>query len=383
MPTLEVISDVRQFRALQDEWNVLAERFKTPLLRHEWFVACLDAFGADDKLTVFTVWENGRLCAAAPFVVERHAPVATMSLLGQEVTEPGAFIYADEATLNFVASAVLRHGFPLLIPRLRTNGPELQALRRQTGVAGFWLERSGNTATATVPLACDFATFESRMAGDERRNIRRRCKLAERDGPLSFEILAPSDGDFHRLLREVYEVESSGWKRRAGTAILCDPRVERFCTDIATWAAKADILRLAFMRIGGKAVAGGLLLNYAGRLWGLKQGYDERWAPCAPSILLAQESIRYACGQGLAAYEFLGSAEKFQTRWPIAITPYSRLRFYPLSLRGLATLCADACRMPLNQLRAKWRSKSGSLARIIRPAGRGKIKESLSDCRNP
>jgi hypothetical protein len=109
-------------------------------------------------------------------------------------------------------------------------------------------------------------------------------------------------------------------------------------------------------------------LEYAGRLWGLKQGYDERWAPCAPGILLAHESIRYACEKGLAAYEFLGSAEKFQTRWPIELTAYSRLRYYPLSPSGALAACDDACRLPFNRLKSRWGSKSGAATEFIRPA---------------
>ncbi|MEX0753316.1 MAG: GNAT family N-acetyltransferase [Xanthobacteraceae bacterium] len=213
------------------------------------------------------------------------------------------------------------------------------------------------------------------MARAHRSNIRRRLKLAGNDGPVSFEILSPNEADVHRHLREVYEVEASGWKSRTGTAILNDPRIERFCTEIATWGARAGILRICFMRIGAKAAAAALLLEYAGRLWVLKQGYDERWSACAPGILLAQESIRYACDKGLVAFEFLGAAEKFQTRWPIELTVYSRLRFYPLSLRGLAAFCDDACRLPFNHLKARWRSRSGSLSEFIRPAAKTSVKD--------
>ncbi|SRR5581483_1208291 len=354
MLTLEIVSTSARFNALREEWNALAESFGTPLLRHEWFVACLAGFGGDRQLAVFTAWEDGRLRAAAPLLVSNFAGSA-LSFLGLETTEPGGFLYADQRALDFLADALLDRRLPLVLPRLKADGSELQALRAQTGRRGVWLLRAGNTATATVPLACDFATFEARMTSEERRQMRRRYRRAEREGALSFEITSPADCDLAVRLREIYEVEASGWKRQAGTAILCDARIERFCNSLASWAAKAGILRLAVMRIGGKAAAGGILLEYTGRLWGLKQGYDERWAPCAPSILLAHECIRYACGKGLAAYEFLGNAEKFQMRWPLAITPYSRLRYYPFSLRGVAAGAADACRMPFN--RWHWRRR--------------------------
>jgi CelD/BcsL family acetyltransferase involved in cellulose biosynthesis len=369
MLTLQVISDTARFDALEQEWNALAERFQTPLLRHEWFAACFKAFGEGKELAVFTVRENGTLRAAAPFIVDRDAIVPKLMALGHETTEPHAFLFADEASLRALADGILRHRLPLVMPRLRADGPELRALQAATGWRGAWFTRAGNTATATVPLSCDFTTFESRMASADCSNIRRRRKLAERTGgQLSVEILTPTAADAHRHLRLVYEVESKGWKTRAGTAILSDAKLERFCNEYGAKAAQMGILRVFCMRAGGTPIAAAMILEYGGRLWGLKQGYDEQWSPCAPGILLAQDSIRYACERGLNAYEFLGSAEKFQTRWPIELTPYSRARYYPFSLLSLAAICIDACRLPFNYLTWRWRSKSGSLSEFIRPS---------------
>jgi CelD/BcsL family acetyltransferase involved in cellulose biosynthesis len=368
MLKLRVICDFDEFLALESEWNALAQPRQTPLLRHEWFVACFKAFGEDKKLAIFTAQENGRLRAAAPFAVDRNGLFPKLSALGHESTEPSAFVYADQAALDVVARGIAGHRLPAVIPRLRAHSPELHALQTNKGMRGLWFARSGNTATATAPLGCDFATFESKLTSPDRSNIRRRLKLAERDGPVSFEVVSPTEADVHRHLRQVYEVEAAGWKSRTGTAILSDARIERFCSEIGAWAAKEGILRLFFMRIGSTNAAAAIILEYAGRLWGLKQGYNERWAPCAPGILLAHQSIRYACEKGLLAYEFLGSAEKFQTRWPIELTPYSRLRYYPWSLRSLVAAADDACRLPINRLKSKLASKSGALTEFIRPA---------------
>jgi len=37
---MELIENVHDFSLIADEWNELADRFKTPLLKHEWFGAC-------------------------------------------------------------------------------------------------------------------------------------------------------------------------------------------------------------------------------------------------------------------------------------------------------------------------------------------------------
>lgn len=377
MPKLDIISDVSRFLAMESEWNALADRFQNPLLRHEWFVACWHAFGQDKDLAVFTVRDDdGRLRAAAPFLIDRGTLVLKLNALGHESTEPSGFIYADDTALDLVVKAVVHHGLPAMVPRLRSDAPELRALRAATGLRGCWFVLPGNTATATLPLGCDWATLQARMTGEERSKIRRRMKKAERKGPVSFETVIPNEANVHSYLRQFYTVEASGWKSRTGTAILSDARIERLCDEIGERAAKLGILRLFFMRIGDAIVAGLIMLEHGGRLWTLKQGYDERWSDCAPGILVINESVRYACDKGLAAYEFLGSAETWQKRWPIELTPYSRVRFYPLSPRSLLALGEDACRLPFNRMKSNWQSKSGSMSEFIRPANASKENES-------
>jgi CelD/BcsL family acetyltransferase involved in cellulose biosynthesis len=295
--------------------------------------------------------------------------VAKLYALGHETTEPQAFLYTDEAALQALTESILRHRLPLVMPRLRADGPELRAFAAVTGWRRVWFTDARNSAVASLPLNCDIATLESRMSGAERSNLRRRRKMVEREGgaALSMDVIVPTRADVHRHLRVVYEVEAKSWKSRTGTAILCDPPLERFCTDYGAKAADLGILRILILRVGSKPIAAAMALQYARRLWVLKQGYDEAWAPCAPSILLGHDTIRYACEQGLASYEFLGSAEKFQTRWPIALTAYSRARFYPFSLLSLVALGIDAVGMPLNKLWRRRRTKSGSLEGFIRP----------------
>jgi CelD/BcsL family acetyltransferase involved in cellulose biosynthesis len=368
MSTLQVVTDPAEFAALETEWNALADRFKSPLLRHEWFTACFTAYGAGKKLAVFTIRENGALVAAAPFTMDPDVIVPKLRALGHESTEPFGFLFKDEAGLHALVDSILHFRLPLVMPRLRTDGPELAAFAAATGRRGAFFARTGDTATATVSTDCDFAAFEARMSGSERSNMRRRRKMAERDGEkLSIEVIAPTPANAIEHLREVYEVEARSWKSRTGTAILCDSRIERFCNDYGAKAAELGILRVLVLRVGAVPISAAMAVEYGGRLWGLKQGFDERWSPVAPSILLAHDSFRYCCERGLAAYEFLGAAEKFQTRWPIELTAYSRVRYYPYSLHSLASLVVDACRTLLNRVKWSRRSKSGELSHFIRP----------------
>jgi CelD/BcsL family acetyltransferase involved in cellulose biosynthesis len=85
-----------------------------------------------------------------------------------------------------------------------------------------------------------------------------------------------------------------------------------------------------------------LALEQGGGFWLLRVGYDQRFAQCSPGQLLVRDTIRYAVEAGLESYEFLGSAESWSERWTNTKHPCVSLWVYPLGVRGIAALVADA-----------------------------------------
>jgi CelD/BcsL family acetyltransferase involved in cellulose biosynthesis len=102
------------------------------------------------------------------------------------------------------------------------------------------------------------------------------------------------------------------------------------------------MLRLAFMRIGGQAVAMQLMTESAGRLWLLKIGYDESYAACSPGQQLMLYVIGEAARRGLRAIEFLGEEEPWTRLWTSAARHCVAVRAYPWTVQGVATLADNA-----------------------------------------
>ena len=64
----EVIDDLTGLHSLAEEWNSLAARFNTPLLRHEWFAACAEACCPPGRLSILIIRSQQELRAIAPLV---------------------------------------------------------------------------------------------------------------------------------------------------------------------------------------------------------------------------------------------------------------------------------------------------------------------------
>jgi CelD/BcsL family acetyltransferase involved in cellulose biosynthesis len=126
-----------------------------------------------------------------------------------------------------------------------------------------------------------------------------------------------------------------------GSAIAARPELSQFFQSYARRAAAQRRLRVGVMWIGGVAAAVELAVEAHGRLWGLKIAYDEQFARYSPALLVVHASIKAASEQGLAAYEFLGSAEPWQKRWKPESRNYMLAAMYPLSRRGAMTAMFD------------------------------------------
>jgi CelD/BcsL family acetyltransferase involved in cellulose biosynthesis len=341
MLTLQVISDISEFRALKGEWNNLAKEFRNPLYRHEWFDDCVTAYGYGTDLAVFVVRADGALRAIAPLILDRSQLITRLRALTHEMGETDNFIYADEPALAVVSAGVLRADSSLILAGLGADSKEVRALCKSSQKRGLLIVRPNTVATAWVPLDGDWKTIEAKMSGKNRKYIRWARRAAEREGPVRFDVVSLTEDNVDEHLGDAFRVEAAGWKGRAGSAILSDPRRKRFWTIFGRTAARLGILRLFSLRIGNETVAVRMAAEYAGRLWDWKIGYDERWSRCSPGILLTNETLRYACEQRLDGLEFLGQAERWQHRWPIKLRYHTTVRFYPLLINGGLALGHD------------------------------------------
>jgi CelD/BcsL family acetyltransferase involved in cellulose biosynthesis len=196
-------------------------------------------------------------------------------------------------------------------------------------------------AYPTLALDESWKAPESRFNSGRRSDFRRARRQAEKQGAVTFEILSPTVEELPALLEEAWEVEAKGWKGERGSSLTKDTHRGQFFRRYAFAAAKAGILRMGFMRIGGKAVAMQLCTEADNRLWLSKIGYDEAFAKCSPGQQLMMELVRWAAGRSLRAIEFLGQKEPWTDLWTTQLTRCVSIRAYPFTTLGMLRLALD------------------------------------------
>jgi CelD/BcsL family acetyltransferase involved in cellulose biosynthesis len=333
-------------------WAQLALQRGTPMQQPDWAEAFVEAFAHIGAPRVLAAGPNGQPTAIATFVVRPGIASPLEALAVREIFEPWDMLAASSEAAAELAAKLAREGRAVYIPRIPADSATLAALREAYRRRGM-VRVAQTDAYPTLALDESWHVPERKFNAGRRSDFRRARRHAEKHGKVHFEVLSPAPAELAALLEEAWQVEAKGWKGERGSALAHDTERGAFYRRVAFAAARTGTLRLAFMRIDGKAVAMQLAIEADGRLWLFKIGYDEAYAKCSPGQQLMMEVVRWAASRRLRAVEFLGQREPWTDQWTQQLTRCVSVRAYSFAPRAMLTLARDTLAFIRNRLRMK------------------------------
>jgi CelD/BcsL family acetyltransferase involved in cellulose biosynthesis len=330
--TLELLGDPRDLAGAED-WNVLAGSTGSPFLTVQWLTAWWRAFGSG-RFTCLALRDGrgslragaccrrlagGRLAAAA------NAHTGDWDVVA---TDPQARRAIWQALAGLGAGAV--H-----LPGIRSRA-SLDEADQELRARGYSTVQATGVRSPYLELPATWDELLASLSRNHRSQLGRRRRGLEREGRLVFRTTVGGDEELKRDLAAFFRIESSGWKSGAGTAILSDPRTERLYTDFAKAAAAAGWLRLHLLELDGVPVAADLNCAFAGGMFLIKTGFDERYGRLSPGLVLRGEVLRAAVQEGARFYDFLGGPDSYKLRWTTELRPRAVIRAYRGARRPLA-----------------------------------------------
>lgn len=321
-------------RTFAAEWDALADRLGAPpFLRAGWFEAWHRAYG-QGELRVLEVREDGRLTGVLPVEVQDRG---VRSATNSHTPLYGPLAEDADAERGLLAQLLELGGRTLELSyanRRATWTGELEKLLRGASRA---VRRSVLMETqAHPPYVLTEAGWDAYCATLSRKfvkDIRRRRRRLEEQGSVSIEVQRTLDG-LDEALAEFFELEPSGWKEDAGTAIASRDSSPRFYADVARWAVSHDALRIYSLRVGGRAIAAEFDLDWAGARYSLKSGFSPEYRSYGPGQLLTYECLHDTFTEGLRSYEFLGTDEPYKMNWTDSTHELVRIRSFPRTVTG-------------------------------------------------
>ena len=334
-----VIREAAELDRYASSWRTLEPNATMPTQHFAWARTGARAFGTLGRLHVVTVGEGDACTAVAP-LVRTTGWSPRLELLGMAgLFEPMDFLAADAASLDRLAEGLARQRTPLLLGRVPASSPTIPALERAYSRRG-WIRTAPGAPYPYVDVGPGW-TEAAHFNSGRRSDFRRAARHAEEHGKVTYEILTPTPAEVGPLLDEAFAVEAKSWKGEVGSALAIDPMLGAFFRDYAAAAAAAGILRIAFMRIAGQAVAMQIAVECHNRFWLFKIGYDDQHGKASPGALLMLHTLNHAAARGLASYEFLGGAAPWTAAWTKQLRACVVIRAYPISVSGAVGLGRD------------------------------------------
>jgi CelD/BcsL family acetyltransferase involved in cellulose biosynthesis len=326
---VEVIDSIEGLMPLKERWNRLLKRsnYDSVYLTWEWFVTWWKNFGKDKELLILLVKRGDEVIAIFPFMrvdcrcLGLH--VKKIKALANDYTSYFDIITTveEKQSLELAFNYLKKIKWDVIeLGELLSNSKSVKILDTlsKKGLVRMHKEETVYTHPY-IPISGCWAEYRSTLSRKFNHELNRRERNLEKIGRVVLEEFRKSD-DLDMLLEESYQIEYSGWKGKAKTAILCHENVKNFYTDLAHIAAEKDWLSLFFLKVNGIRIAFMHNLRYKGIMESNKIGYNTAYSKYSPGNLLMKKTCEALFKGAFHRFNINGQYQNYKKDW----TPYAQ-----------------------------------------------------------
>jgi CelD/BcsL family acetyltransferase involved in cellulose biosynthesis len=355
MYTVEAIDSFERFRALAAAWNGLLAQsdVDNPFLRHEWVECWWNSYGGGKELLVLLVKEGEDIVAIAPLMRcrsrWRKLPVRIVTFIANEHSlRLGVIMKNDDPAIlrQIMVHLQERCRYDLILLDLVENDSATE--KGITALASYDGRRYLPMESFRSPYIPSAGCWEEYLKGRSknfRHKISRIANLCRRRGDCT--VTNYSGSGVEQALDAVLCISKKTWKFRSKTAIASNGRDTKFYRLLAETASAKGWLNLWILRAGGAPAAFAYNLDYGGKIYALKIGFDETFSALAPSEYLNACAIRACFEEGRREYDWLGKDLPFKMRWTSACRLHRKHLLFSGRLYGRALFFLETGIVPL------------------------------------
>jgi CelD/BcsL family acetyltransferase involved in cellulose biosynthesis len=306
------------FEALAPAWTQLLPAcdantlFLTPLWQKTWWetLGQAAANGAPAQLMLLKVRGESGPIGVAP--LQRAGD--TIAFLGDtDVFDYHDFVVQRGCEHEFYA-ALCDHltGIPgwtrLYLPSVPEGSPTLEHLPQEAQRLGWECSTEKEDVAPGLPLPKSWDDYlANALSKKDRHELRRKMRRLFSAAQPTYRTYVDSDSDaladrFLVLMRD----------GNADKQTFLTPAREQFFRAMCRATSGAGVLRLHFLEMDGKAVAGALSFDYAGRRLLYNSGFSPDYYQLAVGLLLKAMTVQEAIEQGMEYYDFLRGNEPYK-----------------------------------------------------------------------
>ena len=320
---IRFLRDLSEWEALAGAWNDLLSRSATdiPFLRYEFLRAWWTTLGGgewpDGELSIaIGLDDHGGLAAAAPFFRTSVRPGALLFVGTAEISDyldvlaPAAALEPFcRSLLETVARGALPGVMTIDLWNVQETSPGEVAIASAAEAAGWSIDRTRLKPCPLIRLDGGWEAYLGRLDKKQRHELRRKMRRVMRTPGAGYARagesidLSPAMEEFLRLMA-----------LDPAKARFLTPAMQAMFQSLARSAAGAGWLRLEFVTVGGRAVAGAFCFDYGERLLVYNSGIDPGYLELSPGWALLGHLIRTAAEEGKTAVDLMRGGEDYKFR---------------------------------------------------------------------
>lgn len=293
-------------------WTALAAASGSIFATPEWLTTWWSAFGRDRRLLLATARraDDGAPIALLPAYLAARGPIRTVRFLGHGPTDELGPVCAP------ADRAAAARAMGTWLQRLPV-GWDL-AIADEVDGGGAWLGLPG--ARLLAPRDTQVVDLRDLDAdgwlASRSANLRTQLGKAERRLRREGEVRFRTTDDPDRLdadLDAFFDLHERRWASAGGTRSFAGRRA--FHRAVARLALERGWLRLRFLEVGGRPVAGLYSFRFAGFESSYQASRDPAFDRWSVGLLAHAHAIRECADEGVAEYRFLRGDEPYKARF--------------------------------------------------------------------
>ncbi len=335
---IEVITEYKDFIALEEDWNSLLERCanENVFLTHEWFRCWWEAFSSGKNLFIILVKDANNIIAIAPLMISkgkhRCFSVKKLTFIKDDNAAHADFIIPErkKESISLIIDYLQKHKklwdisiLESIINESKTFQSIQYVLKEKKSL--FNIKEELHSPFLTI--FSDWNSYISSKSRKFRKTLRNEENRVNRLGNITIEEHT-NDNNINNILSEIYEISAKSWKGKIKSDISKSIENQNFFTKLSETAAKNGWLSIWLLRVDGKAIAMEYHLKYKNIEYGLRGDFDGKYSYFSPGGVLDQKIIQQAFESNLNEYDMCGGASEYKMKWGCSTRQHSILYIF-------------------------------------------------------
>ena len=301
---VEIAQTLEQLEKYAEAWDTLALAVphKAPTLSYAWVVSYFKwMLLPGERWLCFFAVDNERLKGVLPLVitsqkvfgnnqsrirVPQNDHIFSVDFLSSADCQVEVYSAFIESLLEFEPKI-----FDFALMRIPDNSPTLEMMQRERGF--FFVRAFAGNGSYLKLESKNYEDYFSTLGREFRKSVGKSRRRYEKLQATATRFYQGDEAGLDKLSLFM-ELEASGWKGQAGTAIQKTPTLVEYYSSIIKHLSRLGWMEFHFLEAENEIIAGHLAVRMEQTLFLLKIAYSEKYSFCSPGSVLKEKVIMRA-----------------------------------------------------------------------------------------